>query len=111
MNTTIVLTERGTSFATRTRAAEIVKEIQDSIELEQTEELTVDLTGVRVVSPSFAAAFISHLRSLLSRPAFHTEIINIKCDSPFVLERFKQAFNQNIAYIKNSHSLDRVLIG
>ena len=111
MNTLFVLSEQGTSFATRTRAAEIIKELQNSIELEQSEELTVDLTGVRVVSPSFAAAFISHLRSLLSRPEFHTEIINIKCDNPLILERLNQAFNQYIAHIKNSHSLDRVLIG
>lgn len=110
MSTAFMLSEWGNSLATRTRAAEIVKEIHDTIDLEQTGELTVDLTGVRVISPSFAAAFIGHLRSLLSRPEFHTEIINIKCDSLFVLERFEQAFNQNIAHIKNSRSLDRVLI-
>lgn len=111
MKATFVLSERGTSFATRARAAEIVEEIHHSIELEQIGELTVDLTGVRVISPSFAVAFINHLRSLLNHPEFHTEIISIKGDSPLILERFSQAFNQNITHIKNSHSLDRVLIG
>ncbi len=110
MNTVFLVSERGNSFATRTRAAEIVQEICEFIELQQPNEITIDLTGVRVVSPSFAAAFINHLRSLLSRTKFQTQTINVTCDNALIVDRFKQALEQNIMYVTNSKPLNHVLI-
>jgi len=110
MNTVFSLSERGTSFATRTRAVEVVKELSEFLALEPTKELTVDLTGVVVISPSFAVAFIGELRLLLSRPEYRTETINIVSDSPWVQTRLHTALEQYVAYVKNSKPLNRVLI-
>lgn len=110
MNTVFSLSERGTSFATRTRAAEVVKELGEFLTLGPTKELTIDLTGVVVISPSFAVAFIGELRSLLSHPEYRMESINIVSDSPWVQVRLYKALEQHVAYVKNSKPLDRVVI-
>lgn len=110
MNTIFSLSERGTSFATRTRAAKIIKELGEFLTLKPTKELTIDLTGVVVISSSFAAAFIGELRSLLSHPGYRMESINIVGDSPLVQARLHKALEQYVAYVKNSKPLDRVLI-
>ena len=45
MNTVFSLAERGTSFATRTRAAEVVKELSQIIALEPTKKLTIGIAN------------------------------------------------------------------
>lgn len=111
MSAVFMLSERGTSFATRTRAAEIVNELAGVIDAKSAKEITVDLKGVSVVSPSFTVAFINSLRLLLARNEYRADIVNIVCDNPLVRDRFKKAFQQNMAFIQKSQSLNRVLIG
>ncbi len=50
---------QGTSFATRLKATEVADELRDEYE---GGEVTIDFTGVRVISPSFAAKFVEELR-------------------------------------------------
>lgn len=110
MNTVVSLSERGTSFATRTKAAEIIREIAEIITITPDIKLTIDLTSVRIISPSFAAALIEGLRLLLNRIKYPVESISIIGDSQLVQGRLHEAFEQNITYAKNAQSLNRVLI-
>lgn len=111
MNTVFMVSKLGTSFATRTRAEEIVRELEDVLATGAFGELTVNMTGVRVISPSFAAAFIKSLHSLLNRPRFQKESISIVGDSPQVQARLQEALEQYRSYYKKARPLDRVLVG
>jgi hypothetical protein len=116
MNAIFLLSERGTSFATRTRAEELAGELTQVLVSNPSERLTIDFTGVEVITPSFAVAFISKLGSLLSRPEFRKESVEITGDSILVQRRLLDVFEKHLSFSKASlhsksaESLERILI-
>ena len=111
MDTVFLLSNQGTSFATRNRADEIAQGLWDVLDTNKSQKLIVDFTGVRVITPSFASAFIEQLCSLLKRPDFNAESVTIRGDSPLVRDRFQQILEQHLSYSKKTQPLGRVFIG
>ena len=91
------LSEFATSFATRAMATQILDQIRERLAPRgELQELTVDLSGVRAITPSFATAFIYGLHRLANQRRYKVTGVNIVSTDPLMTARVRSVLDTHL---------------
>ncbi len=104
------LMEKGTNFATRYRANEIIEDLLAHIGDSPVQRLVIDMRKVQVLSPSFTVAFLSSLDHIFTKSIYKNCEIEILVDNPSVRSRLDQTIHYITEYSKKTEPLEKVTI-
>ena len=104
------LMDKGTNFATRYRANEIIEDLLAHIGDDPVQRLVIDMRKVQVLSPSFTVAFLSSLDRIVNKSIYKTNEIELWVDNPSVRSRLDQTIHYITEYSKNTESLEKVTV-
>ncbi len=76
------LADKGTNFATRYRANEVIDDLLTCIGDGPIQRLVIDMRKVQVISPSFTVAFLSSLHHIFAKSIYKNCEIEILVDNP-----------------------------
>ena len=92
-----VLSDLATSYATRSMATRILDDIRDRVaESGEVQEITIDLRGVRAITPSFATALIYGLHRLASQARSNVAGVKIVSTDPLMNARVRSVLDAHL---------------
>lgn len=104
------LGDKGTNFATRHRANEIIEDLLAHIGDGPVQRLVIDMRKVQVLSPSFTMAFLSSLDRIFTKSIYKNIEIEVLVDNPSVQSRLDQTIHYITEYSKNTEPLEKVTV-
>ena len=91
------LGELATSYATRAAAAEILADIRNRVaQTGEVQEITIDLTKVRAITPSFATALVYGLHRLADQRRYHISGVRIVSEDPLMNARVRSVLDTHL---------------
>ncbi len=104
------LADKGTNFATRYRANEIIEDLLAHIGDGPVQRLVIDMRKVQALSPSFTVAFLSSLDRILTQSIYKNNEIEVLVDNPSVRSRVDQTIHYIMEYSKRIEPLEKMTV-
>lgn len=104
------LADKGTNFATRYKANEIIEDLLAHIGDGPVQRLVIDMREVRVLSPSFTVAFLSRLDRIFAKSIYRNSEIELLVDNLSVRSRLDQTIHYITEYSKNTEPLEKMTV-